>query len=152
MRTVAHPRCTVDASPEFHSVSSWARGRSWLLNRGSPPCGSPKKCRRRVVVVCSGARSLPGGGRCPWCSPWSSLVGVVLGWAPGRWGFGRADPGTVVFLRGGGHEGLYAMWVGVYWRETRGWPVGRHRRRGASEPPRCGRIPSVFLGRASSGA
>ena len=27
IKTVAHPYCAVYASPEFHSVSSWARGR-----------------------------------------------------------------------------------------------------------------------------
>ena len=150
--TVAHPRCTVNASPEFHSVSSWARGRSWLLSRGLPPCGSPRMCRRRVVVVCRCSRSRPVGERCPRCSSWSHSVGMVLGWAPDRWRFGRADPGTVVFWGGVCYEGLDAMGVGVGWQGTRGLPVGRHRRRGAAEPPRCVRSPSVLLDRESSDA
>ena len=50
IRAVAHPRCTVNASPEFHSVSSWARGRSLAVQ----PWSSPMREAQKVQATCGG--------------------------------------------------------------------------------------------------
>ena len=69
--TVAHPRCAGIASPGFHRMSSWARGRSGRFSRGPPPGGSPSSRGGYAVGVSGGSRSRPVSGCGLWPTTWS---------------------------------------------------------------------------------